>query len=375
MIRLSILTNMVAPYRVPLFNALATDPAVHSLRVLTCVVREVDRQWQVEKEANYIVKVLQGITLNLRRGTDARRILHFRIGIVWELLLHRPDVLVIGDASWTSFIAALVCRICGIRYVVWNEVTTTSQVSQGLAARMRRWMYRGSNQLIASCSMAKDFLLQNGVPSEKIHIVLNAVDNDYFVQQRAIWEPQRAALRADLGVAPDAFCFIYVGQLISRKRVVETVELLAKVAEEHPIHLLVAGTGPLEESMRCVAKRSGFQGITFCGYAEPARLSQLYVAADSLILLSEDEPWGMVVNEVLLFGKGYITTSAVAAGVEFSSYPACNALEFSRIDGSKILEIIRAAERHNCDKAVTPLTSGEMKCGFIGVVSGPVCEK
>lgn len=317
--KLSILTNMVAPYRVPFFKALAADPAVHSLRVLTCVEREVDRQWQVEKETGYTVNVLPGFTLNLRRGADAMRILHFRIGIFWELLRHRPDTLVIGDASWTSFLAALACRMYGVRYVVWNEITTSSQVSKGLVARMRRWMYRGAHQLIASCGMAKDFLLQNSVPADKIHIVLNAVDNDYFLEQRALWEPQRDALRAELGVAPDAFCFIYVGQLISRKRVVETVELLAQVAPERPVHLLVAGTGPLEEAMRNAAARHGFQAITFCGYAEPARLSQLYVAADALILLSEDEPWGMVVNEALLFGKSYITTDSVAAGRELSS--------------------------------------------------------
>lgn len=314
--KLSILTNMVAPYRVPFFKALAADPTVHCLRVLTCVEREVDRQWQVDKETGYTVKVLPGFTLNLKRGTDAMRILHFRIGIFWELLRHRPDTLVIGDASWTSFLAALACRMYGVRYVVWNEITTSSQVSQGLVARMRRWMYRGAHQLIASCGVAKEFLLQNDVPAEKIHIVLNAVDNDYFLQQRAIWEPQRDALRSKLGVAPDAFCFIYVGQLISRKRVVETVELLAQVAPEQPVHLLVAGTGPLEEAMRSAAESRGFQAITFCGYTEPARLTQLYVVADALILLSDDEPWGMVVNEAALNGLHIFTSAFVAAAVE-----------------------------------------------------------
>ena len=341
---LSILTNMVAPYRVPFFKALVADPSVQSLRVLTCVEREVDRQWQVEKEAGYTVNVLPGFTLNLRRGTDAIRIIHFRIGIVWELLRHRPDTLVIGDASWTSFLAALACRMYGVRYVVWNEITTSSQVSKGLVARMRRWMYRGAHQMIASCGMAKNFLQQNAVPAEKIHIMLNAVDNDYFLQQRVIWEPQRDVLRAELGVAPDAFCFIYVGQLISRKRVVETVELIAQVAPEQPVHLLVVGSGPLEEVMRNAAARYRFQAITFCGYAEPKRLSQLYVAADALILLSEDEPWGMVVNEALLFGKSYITTESVAAGKELSSSARHISTCFQNVNRCALLKFARSSK-------------------------------
>ncbi|CBL44189.1 probable glycosyl transferase, group 1 [gamma proteobacterium HdN1] len=363
--KLSILTNMVAPYRVPFFKALAADPTVQSLRVLTCVEREVDRQWQVEKEAGYSVNVLPGFTLNLRRGTDAMRILHFRIGIFWELLRHRPDTLVIGDASWTSFLAALACRVYGIRYVVWNEITTSSQVSKGLVARIRRWMYRGAHQLIASCGMAKDFLLQNGVPAEKIHIVLNAVDNDYFLQQRALWEPQRDALRAELGVAPDAFCFIYVGQLISRKRVVETVELLAQVAPEQPVHLLIAGTGPLEGAMRSAAARHEFQAITFCGYAEPARLSQLYVAADALILLSEDEPWGMVVNECLLFGNGYFTSTSVAAGVELQSDASHLVKPYTDVKKFDLQKLISACSGLKGKSPSTPPSECEMASAFL----------
>jgi glycosyltransferase involved in cell wall biosynthesis len=316
--RLSILTNMVAPYRLPFFKALAADPSIHSLRVLTCVEREVDRQWQVEVESSYTVKVLAGITLNLKRGQDAMRIIHLRLGIFGELLQHRPDTLVIGDASWTSFLAVLACKAYRVPYVVWNEITTTSQVSKGVVDHLRRWMYRGAKRLIASCGMAKDYLLQNGVPAEKVHIVLNAVDNEFFLQQRELWEPKRDGLRTELGVAADAFCFIYVGQLISRKRVVETVELLGQVAKERTIHLLVAGSGPLESEMRTCATNHNFTAITFCGYTKPERLSQLYVAADCLILLSKDEPWGMVVNEAMLFEKKYLTTNRVASGIEFS---------------------------------------------------------
>ncbi len=232
---------------------------------------------------------------------------------------------------------------------------------------MRRWMYRGAHQLIASCGMAKDFLLQNGVPAEKIHIVLNAVDNDYFLQQRAIWEPQRDALRAELGVAPDAFCFIYVGQLISRKRVVETVELLAQVALEQPVHLLVAGTGPLEDAMRRAAARHGFQAITFCGYAEPARLSQLYVAADALILLSEDEPWGMVINEALLFGKSYITTDSVAAGKELSSCSRHISARFQTISQETITAFIESNNLELHELAEIDASPTSMTAAFVHI--------
>lgn len=325
-IKLSILTNMVAPYRVPFFRELAANNKISRLRILTCVERESDRQWSVDNADTYQVKSLAGLTINLKRGSDAIRILHFRFGIFWDLLRHRPDCLIIGDASWTSYLAVLACKFLFIRYFVWNEITTTSRVSKGFVSSLRRWMYRGADKLIASCQMAKEYLLQNGVSSDKVHIVLNAVDNDFFLAQRKQWEPQRAELRAELGIKDDAFCFIYVGQLISRKRVLETIELLAKVALHRAVHLVVVGSGPLESQMCLKARELEFESINFCGYSNPERLSQLYVASDALILLSEDEPWGMVVNESLLFGKPIFVSKNVAAGVEMLRFSECGSI-------------------------------------------------
>lgn len=317
--KVAILTNMVAPYRVPFFKELAKREQVKKLDILTCVEREVDRQWQVENDNSYRTICLSGFTLNLAKGKDAKRILHFRFGIIGYLLFKRPDLLIIGDASWTSFIAAFFCRLFFVNYFVWNEITTTSKVSSGLVASLRRWMYKGAKHIVASCSMAKDYLLNNAVPSEKISIVNNAVDNDFYLQQKAKWLPQRSKFRTELGIEDDSFCFIYVGQLISRKRVIETVELLAQVNNQKKVHLIVAGTGAIENEMKNKAAAMNFTNISFCGYANPERLCQLYTASDALILLSEDEPWGMVVNEALLMERPFLVTDSVAAGVELDS--------------------------------------------------------
>lgn len=320
--RLSLLTNMVAPYRVPLFKALASSPQIAALRVLTCVEREADRQWRVVHDDSYIVKQLAGITLNLRRG-DAMRILHLRFGIIWELIRYRPDRLIIGDASWTSYLAMFACMLLRVPYVVWNEITTSSKVSGGMVARLRRLLYRHARTCIASGKLARDFLIQEGCQPDKIFIANNAVDNDYFLAQKARWAPQRDELRHHLGIAPETFALLYVGQLISRKRVLETLEAAAAAAKQVSLHLLMAGSGPLKARLRKRAAELGFSQITFCGHVQPERLCQLYAACDGVVLLSEDEPWGMVVNEALLNGKPFLGTVNVGAAVEFANFREC----------------------------------------------------
>lgn len=319
--KLAILTNMVPPYRVPFFKELAMRDEVYKLTILTCVDKEVDREWDVRNDQNYEVKKLFGITLNLAREPDAKRILHFKFGILFYLIFNRPTMLVIGDASWTSYLAALLCRTLYIPYVVWNEITTSSKVSEGISAKLRGLMYRGAKRHIASCKLAENFLILNGVTKKTIGIVNNAVDNDFFLEKRKKWEPSRQIIRDKLGIDKDAFCFIYVGQLISRKRVVETVEWVAKQSSLQLVYLIVAGSGPLEQKMKQKAEELNFTDINFCGYTKPERLSQLYVASDGLVLFSEDEPWGMVVNEALLFGKYVFSNEKVGASNEYSFNP------------------------------------------------------
>ncbi|WP_421312029.1 glycosyltransferase [Aeromonas veronii] len=314
--KVAILTNMVTPYRVPFFSELAKQ--VKRLDILTCVEREIDRQWNVKNVQSYNVIKLAGLTLNLNKGADAKRILHFRFGIVWYLLRNRPDLLIVGDASWTSFMAGLACKLLMIEYFVWNEITTTSKVSGGIVDKCRRWLYQGARKCIASCMMAEDYLISRGVEKKNIKIINNAVDNDYFLAQKEKLAPLRSKLRERLGIDPDTYTFIYVGQLISRKRVVETVAAIAKLAETQKVHLLVAGTGPLESAMRSKAQSLNFSNITFCGFAHSETLCELYTASDALVLLSEDEPWGMVVNEAILFNINFYCTNEVAAAVEFN---------------------------------------------------------
>ncbi|MEQ8731988.1 glycosyltransferase family 4 protein [Roseitalea porphyridii] len=367
--RVSLLTNMVPPYRDTLFSAIAASLEVAQLRVLVCTEREVDREWSVPGPTTYTQERLSGFTLNLRRGQDGRRILHFRFGIFWDLLRHRPDALIIGDASWTSYLGAAACRLYRIPYVVWNEITTASRISRGIPALLRGWLYRGASGFIASGEAARDYLLSKTLASSSIAIAHNTVDNAFFEQQRAQYAPERSKLRAELGIDDAAFCFIFVGQLISRKRVMETLELIARVAHVRPVHLLVAGSGPLEEHVRKRSQELAFDAVTFSGFTNSDRLSQLYVASDALILLSSDEPWGMVINEIMLFRKGFLATPEVGAAIEMADGMTRRCIPFDQIETEVIVDYVDACQTQACTGGVAPTSPEQAAEVFVSEVN------
>ena len=265
---IAIVTNMLAPYRIPLFRALAARPEVSRLTVLVCVDKERDRDWTVTSEPGFEVVRCWGLSLQRTIGGDRLRVVHLRFGVMQWLATQRPDHVLIGDASWTSYLATLACRVLGIPYSVWSEITPVSRVSDGLAGRLRRWMYGGAHRCVAASGEAARFLAGQGVPELRIRRAINAVDVTQLQTAAARWWPERHAVRSSLGIPPDAFVFLYVGQFIARKRVKETVALLEQAAAKHPVHLILAGSGPLEHALREQTVACQHLTTSFVGFVE-----------------------------------------------------------------------------------------------------------
>lgn len=98
--------------------------------------------------------------------------------------------------------------------------------------------------------------------------------------------------------------FLYVGRLVE----VKNVALLISVFNELPdLHLVIVGTGPLETQLKLIANNN----ISFLGHIRNERLFQIYRQADSFILPSKSEPWGLVVEEALNNGTPVIVSDKV----------------------------------------------------------------
>jgi glycosyltransferase involved in cell wall biosynthesis len=356
---IAIVTNMLAPYRIPLFRALAARPEVSRLTVLVCVDKERDRDWTVTSEPGFEVVRCWGLSLQRTIGGDRLRVVHLRFGVMQWLATQRPDHVLIGDASWTSYLATLACRVLGIPYSVWSEITPVSRVSDGLAGRLRRWMYGGAHRCVAASGEAARFLAGQGVPELRIRRAINAVDVTQLQTAAARWWPERHAVRSSLGIPPDAFVFLYVGQFIARKRVKETVALLEQAAAKHPVHLILAGSGPLEHALREQTVACQHLTTSFVGFVEGDALWRLYAAAHALILLSDDEPWGMVISEALACGLPFFSVATVAAAVEFHTFGmVCNGLADAASALEAFLESNPLAQsmdmRPSCAVSATP---------------------
>ncbi len=102
---------------------------------------------------------------------------------------------------------------------------------------------------------------------------------------------------------------IYVGQIIERKRVFDLINAFDLVLEN--VQLSIFGEGDLKEDLIKVLDNMGDDRINYGGVLSKEEIIGKMVLSDCLVLPSEYDGWGAVVNEAMECGLAVIVSSGV----------------------------------------------------------------
>ena len=195
----------------------------------------------------------------------------------------------------------------------------------GLLARIDRFLCIGEAN--------RRFYLSRGIAASRLALAPYCVDNARFARESERLKSQRSDLRAKWNVPEDAFCVLFVGKLVAKKRPLDVVTAVAIAQAREPdrrIHVLFVGTGELLEQVRISchvaydfdassvgsATEDGTDGrhkvsASLAGFLNQQQIAEAYVAADCLVLPSEGtETWGLVVNEAMACGLPAVVSDA-----------------------------------------------------------------
>ncbi len=142
--------------------------------------------------------------------------------------------------------------------------------------------------------------LEDGMPEDRAHVIYNGFDE-------ARLRPSPTNLRADLGIARDAFVICTVGALIDLKGHDLLISAFAQLPKTS--HLLIAGSGPDEAALRSQARQLGLaERVHFLGQVDD--VMSVFQAADVFALASRKEGFPLVLLEA-----GFAGLPCVAATV------------------------------------------------------------
>jgi glycosyltransferase involved in cell wall biosynthesis len=276
-------------------------------------------QWDVPLLEGYRWHLLP----NLRRED--------RVAGFWSLI--NPSVLLAlrrgrYDAVWvhghgyaTHVLVILLGRVLGVPVLMRSEthlLLSRSRTRRALRGVLMRFVYR---TLCAACmpigTLNRQFYLAHGVPAERLALVPYTVDNEFFEQRAREATDTARELRSRLGIGAEATLILWASKLTERKRPMDLLVAYRELrSTDDNAALVIAGTGEEEERMRAYVEARRVPDVHFLGFQNQSELPALYRAADVFVLCSQDEPWGLVINEAMCAGLPIVCTREIGAAAD-----------------------------------------------------------
>ena len=306
--RLVITTEIISPYRIPVFNALAEHPDVDLHVIFLAETDPSMRRWKVYKEE---IRFSYEVLPHWRRRIAGYNLLLNR-GVVSALERARPDVIVCGGygylASWHVLAWA---RRRQRPLFLWSESNQQDQ-RRGMPhiEMLKRHFIGACSGFLVPGTSAAAYVATFGVPQEKIFVAPNAVDNAFFLREASVARSNAAEMRRQFGL-PQRY-FLYVGRLVVSKGVFDLLDAYSRLAPElrASSHLLFVGDGIEQSELEARAAAIHPGAVRFAGFAHREQLAVYYALADALVFPTHSDPWGLVVNEAMACGVPIVASNA-----------------------------------------------------------------
>jgi glycosyltransferase involved in cell wall biosynthesis len=282
-------TNIMAPYRLPLFSALhAAVPG--GIGVICLAPSEPNRSWEPWRDAPFPVHILVGRMVRL----GPERFVHLGRGLTRQLSDWSPRAVVVG--GWDApgyWLAGAYASRRRVPLLAWVGTHRGSAGRGGVRRSLRGVFLARVDGVVAYGTAAADYAVQLGVSRERVAVVGNPVDTHAVAARaRAFRESASGRQLLDELARP---VFAYIGQLIPRKNVAALAHAWMLAASE--TSLLVAGSGEPPLPLR-----GSSPNVRLLGDLPPQRVHELLGVVDAVVLPSLEEVWGLVVNEALAAG-------------------------------------------------------------------------
>jgi glycosyltransferase involved in cell wall biosynthesis len=293
---LAVLTNILAPYRIPVFERLARD---FDVTVLLSGDEENRDHWGRGANGTGPIKLKSswGVTVSWRRRHQGEtldtRYLHVNPGILPDLIRLRPDAIVSDEMGFRTLMALTYGKIFRRPVWVWWGGTPHTERRIGPAKRAFRKLLVGLvDGWFSYGKTSTEYLVSLGVRGEAIAELQNCVPEGAYLAP--------AAPALSLNPRP---VLLYVGQLIRRKGLEPLLEAAAQAQiDGTEFSLLLVGGGPEQPALERLARDLGLRHVRFHGSVSPEQLPGIYRSADVLVFPTLEDVWGLVVNEALWSG-------------------------------------------------------------------------
>jgi len=319
--RVVILTELIAPYRIPVFNALAQRSDVDLHVVFLSRTDLSMRQWRVyEDEIRFSYEVLPC----WRKRVGKFNILLNR-GLAAALRRVSPEVIICGGYNYvSSWQAQRWAKLHHVPFILWSESTGNDSRNKHAPMEFLKLRFVGNcDGFVVPGQSSREYLLSLGVNSADIFVAPNAVDTALFASTEAAVRGRHSDLRARLAL-PDRY-FLFVGRLVEAKGVLDLLEAYERLRPEtrERVGLVFVGHGPMRAQLELRAKGIHPGSVHFPGFVHRDELAAYYALAECFVFPTHSDTWGLAVNEAMACGLPVICSRVAGCAADLVRQNGC----------------------------------------------------
>jgi len=356
-------------YAAPIFRQMARNPQLN-IQVAYCSLQGAEHGTDPEfgVEVKWDIPLLEGYPWVCVPNKSLRPGLARFFGLVnsglWRLIRSGDfDAVVVytGYVYVTFWIALIAAKFYGSALLFGTDAFVLAprdgkKWKSVLKRLVWPWLFALANVVIVPSSRSFEMMRDLGIPNGRLTLTPYVVDNNWWTQHAQ--RVDRRAVRLGWRIPDAAPVVLFCAKLQPWKRPLDLLHAFAK-ANVPGAHLVYAGDGPLRSDAEMLATSLGIRkSVHFIGFANQSQLPGVYSASDLLVLPSDYEPFGVVVNEAMLCGCAAVVSDHVGAGYDLVDagsngylFPCGNVDALTEIlrrvltDRDKLAEMGQAARR------------------------------
>jgi glycosyltransferase involved in cell wall biosynthesis len=293
--RVAFVTDIPTPYMLEVLKALAE---LVDLNVLFCSQTGTrGMAWAPGEELPFEHHVVDGVAL--RSDVPGRPDYFLSPRLLGALARGRADAVVSFGFGIPSAYAAIHCRLRRSPLIIYSDGTSEYEATLGWHHTVARAiLLRAASACVAKSKPAAERFVELGVAPERVFLAPHSSTLDH------LWRIARARDYEGSG----RFTVLTAGRLVPHKGVDKLFHAAAKARERHPeIKLVVAGSGPEDESLRRLAIELGLD-VEFAGFVDHREMPRRYAEADAFAFPTLEDPFGIVLLEAAAAGLPLIAS-------------------------------------------------------------------
>jgi glycosyltransferase involved in cell wall biosynthesis len=295
--RLGVCFTNFGPYHLARLRALADQLARRGGELIAYEVAGSERTWPWERREGR--EAFRRLTLFPDRELETLAPAECRRALTDALDRDQPDALgLVGYVRPESVAGARWARRSGRPAILMSESQAIDRPHTWWKELVKKRRIGRFDAALVGGPSHRDYLVELGMPAERIAFGYNAVDNAFFAERT---RKARNAPESRLGL-PAAPYFLSVCRFAPEKNLIRLIEAFSRyrrqAANTQPWDLVLIGDGPQAADIAEAILAGGCpEAIHRPGFLQADQLPGWYAHASAFVLASVSEPWGLVVNE------------------------------------------------------------------------------